>query len=250
MNKYFQIKLEFNRETIHKTIHHAVSENQKGYVCVVDGNVLTTSVKNLQYRNIINNAMINTCDGSSIAKLASIIHREKFSTYTGPELFAYFTKHPCKQLFLGNTDEIHKQLKLKFEDNLIATNQMFFETLPFRQVEEFDYVSIADKINKLSPDIIWVSLGAPKQELFINKLFPLVNKGILIAIGAAFNLYLNDNNNKRAPSFFLKYKLEWLYRSMNDPARIGKRALNYALLLPDIILNEIKIKYFSKHKSL
>jgi len=248
MKKYFQILLEFNRETINQTIVQAVSDNQKGYVCVVDGNVLATSVKNPQYRDIINNAMVNTCDGSSIALLAGIVNREKLGTYTGPELFKYFTKEPFKQLFLGNTVEINQRLKLKFKGKSMAIEQMFFETLPFKHVDEFDYNSIAEKINKLSPDIIWVSLGAPKQELFISKLYPLVNKGVLIAIGAAFNLYLNESKNKRAPSLFLKYKLEWLYRSLNDPKRIGKRALNYALLLPSIILNEIQIKYFSKHK--
>lgn len=250
MKYYFDLKLEFDHSIIHNLITDCIKNNNKGYVCVVDGNVLATSVKNIQYRNIINNALVNTCDGSSIAFFVGIIHKKKFNTYTGPELFAYFTEKPYRQLFLGNTNEIHNLLKNKFHKETIDTSQMFFETLPFKNVDEFHYENIADRINEISPDIIWVSLGAPKQELFISKLFPLVNKGVLIAIGAAFNLYINDSKNKRAPSLFLKYKLEWLYRSFKDPAKIGKRALNYALLLPGIILNEIKIKYFSKHKLL
>jgi len=246
MKKYFQIKLEFNQETIHQKIHQTVSGNKKGYVCVVDGNVLAKSVKDIKYRNIINNALVNTCDGSSIAFFASLIHGRKFSTYTGPDLFKNLTSKPYSQLFLGNTFEIHKLLKDKFHTASIDTSQMIFETLPFKKVDEFDYVYISKKINRLKPDIIWVSLGAPKQELFINKLYPFVDSGILIAIGAAFNSYVNIKNHKRAPSFFLKLNLEWLYRSIKNPNRIGKRALNYALLLPRIIINEIKKVHFSK----
>lgn len=246
MNKYFNIKLEFNRESINQTLEKAVFESRKGYVCVVDGNVLATSVKNIQYRNIINNALVNTCDGSSIARFAGLIHGEKFNTYPGPDLFTNITSKPYRQLFLGNTAEIHELLKDKFHTASIDATQMIFETLPFKHVDEFDYAVIAAKINNLKPDIIWISLGAPKQELFINKLYPFVDRGILIAIGAAFNSYVNIKDHKRAPSLFLKLNLEWLYRSIKNPNRIGKRALKYAILLPGIIINEIKKVHFSK----
>ena len=63
-------------------------------------------------------------------------------------------------------------------------------SLPFMPVENFDYQSIANKINKIEPDIIWVSLGAPKQEIFMNKIKPLLNHGVLFGIGAAFNFYI------------------------------------------------------------
>lgn len=250
MNKYFNIKLEFQSETINKRIVDTIGRKDKGYVCVVDGNVLATSHKDIQYRDIINNAMVNTCDGSSIARFAGIIHREKFDTYTGPEFFSNFTSKPYRQLFLGNTAEIHTLLKEKFESKSIDTSQMFFETLPFKKVEEFEYEEIAEIINSLAPDIVWVSLGAPKQEMFIHRIFPYINHGVLIAIGAAFNLYVNNEQNKRAPSLFLKLKLEWLYRSYKDPSRVGIRALKYALLIPRLITTEIKTVYFSKHNSL
>jgi N-acetylglucosaminyldiphosphoundecaprenol N-acetyl-beta-D-mannosaminyltransferase len=193
---------------------------------------------------------VNCCDGSSIALLAGIIHRVRFNTYTGPEVFAKFTQEPFRQLFLGNTSEVHNLLHSQFRLNSIDTSQMFFETLPFKNVDEFEYDEIAKRINSISPDIIWVSLGAPKQEYFIHKLYPFIDKGIFIAIGAAFNFYINTNHNRRAPSLFLRLKLEWLYRSLKDPKRIGRRAISYALLLPSIIVKEIfKVYFKGKNKS-
>ena len=90
------------------------------------------------------------------------------------------------------------------------------------------------------PDIIWVSLGAPKQELFISKLCPYVNKGVLFAIGAALNLFLGDQTNKRAPKIWRNIHIEWIFRILQEPNRVGKRAINYLILLPEIVLAEMK----------
>ena len=116
--------------------------------------------------------------------------------------------------------------------------QFKFEPLPFINVEGFDYESIAGNINEFSPDIIWVSLGAPKQEFFINKLYKYVDVGVLFAIGAAFNLFLGDEVNKRAPQLMRRFHLEWLFRVFQEPRRIGKRAWNYAVLMPNLIIEE------------
>ena len=77
------------------------------------------------------------------------------------------------------------------------------EIVKFRNQEKYedgvipvDYKAIAQDINGFSPDLIWISLGAPKQEVFISKLYPYIDSGILVAIGAAFNLFLGDTDNK------------------------------------------------------
>ncbi len=242
MNNYFGINLEFNPNKIHQLIAKAISDNQKGYVCVVDGNVLANAQKNIVYRNIVNNSLINICDGSSIALLASIIYNKKFHTHTGPEIFSFFTSKNYKQLFLGNTEDVLNKLREKFVNEGLGINNMKFLTLPFEGVDQFDYMKISNIINQYSPDIIWVSLGAPKQEIFISKLFPFINRGMIFGIGAAFNLCIDDDNYKRAPTWIRNLKLEWLYRSIKEPNRIGKRAINYCCLLPNLIIQELKNK--------
>lgn len=239
MKKYFNIPLEFSKTIIINLVNNHIAQGKKGYICVVDGNVLATANKDKLYNNILNNALANTCDGSSIAFLAGKIHRKDFSTYTGPEIFAEYIKSDYKQYFLGNTDENLKRLKAIFTELDYNVDQFKFESLPFRKVEDFDYMKIAKNINNFCPDIIWVSLGAPKQEFFINNLYPFINKGVLFGIGAAFNLYLNDKDNKRAPQIMRKIHIEWVYRVFQEPKRIGKRALDYFILLPKLIFEEI-----------
>ena len=240
MNKYFSIFLEFDRIKVDSVVRETIAKKEKAYICVVDGNVLATAHQNDIYRDIINGGLVNLCDGSSIAMLAGRIHKKNFRTYTGPEFFTKFANTNVKQYFLGNTVENLIKLKDNFTKSGYEVNQFKFEPLPFKNVEDFNYQSIAQNINAFSPDIIWISLGAPKQEIFISKLFPFIHSGVLVAIGAAFNLFLGDTDNKRAPELVRNLHLEWLFRVFQEPGRVGKRAFNYFLLLPRLVLEELK----------
>ena len=238
--KYFNLSIEFDSEVVNKSISNCLKNKEQGYVCVVDGNVLAHATKDISYQNIINGALVNSCDGSSIAMLAGLIYRQKFQTYTGPEIFKKYIQENYSQYFLGNTEENLKLLENRFAELGYDTKQFRFESLPFKNVVDFDYKAIAAKINEFSPDIIWVSLGAPKQEVFISKLYPLINSGVLFAIGAAFNLFLGDQTNKRAPKIWRNMHMEWIFRVLQEPNRVGKRAINYLALLPGIVLAEMK----------
>jgi N-acetylglucosaminyldiphosphoundecaprenol N-acetyl-beta-D-mannosaminyltransferase len=232
MDKYFDIFIEFDKYLIDKIILESISFKKKGYVCVVDGNVLANTYVNDEYKGIINNAVVNLCDGSSIALLAGILHHKRFDSYNGPEIFSKLTK--------TKTEENLNRLKTMFTTLGYKVDQFKFEYLPFRNVNDFDFPTIAESINEFSPDIIWVSLGAPKQEIFISKLYPFINRGILFAIGAAFTLFLGNKQNKRAPELLRRMHLLWLIRLMHEPRKVGKRALNYLVLLPVLVLDEIK----------
>jgi N-acetylglucosaminyldiphosphoundecaprenol N-acetyl-beta-D-mannosaminyltransferase len=239
--KYFEVYLEFDRKCVNEIICESIEQKKKGYVCLVDGNVLTTTYYNLAYKNVVNGSLVNLCDGSSIALLINKIHKKKISTFTGPEIFAEYVIGNYKQYFLGNTENNLISLLNRFSELGYDIEQFKFQSLPFRNVDDFDYITIAKEINEFSPDIIWVSLGAPKQEIFISKLYPYIDKGILFAIGAAFILFLDDNQNKRAPLILRQIHLEWLYRVIQEPKRVGKRAFRYLIILPKLIYEERKL---------
>jgi N-acetylglucosaminyldiphosphoundecaprenol N-acetyl-beta-D-mannosaminyltransferase len=240
MENYFGINFMFNRLEIHKLINKQISIKQKGYVCVVDGNVVTHSFKYPKFNEILNNSMLNLCDGSSIALLAGLIHNKKLSAYTGPEIFSKYLKENYRQCFIGNTPENLSKIKSKMISLDYNTDLFKFIPLPFQDVEDFEYQGISKEVNDFKPDMIWVSLGAPKQEYFISKLFPSIEQGILFAIGAAFNFFLVEK--KKDNSILEKSNLVWLSRVLKEPKRVGGRALDYLFILPKLILKEIKNK--------
>jgi N-acetylglucosaminyldiphosphoundecaprenol N-acetyl-beta-D-mannosaminyltransferase len=71
---------------------------------------------------------------------------------------------------------------------------------------------------------------------------PYLNSGVLFGIGAAINFYINEGSIKRAPSWMRKLHFEWLYRVVQEPNRIGKRAFQYLILIPSLIFIEINHK--------
>jgi len=115
---------------------------------------------------------------------------------------------------------------------------MTFEELPFRAVGEFDYEGIAKRINIDNPDMIWVSLGAPKQEYFMSRLLPYLNRGVMIGVGAVFNFNSGTGHVKRAPLWMRRLKLEWLYRAFEEPKKNVPRYWNFIKLMPSLILAE------------
>lgn len=239
MNKYFNILLEFDKDIVHNTIETAISTNRKGYVCAIESNNLSIANKDNQFKNVINHALVNVCDGSNVAWLLGIIHNKKFDSYIGNNIFLRFImrkKH--KQYFIGNTRPVLDSLKNKLSKIDPNIEQMEFQELPFKTVNEFDYEQIADLINKNAPDIIWVSLGAPKQELFMSMLLPYLHKGVMFGIGAAFNFNADAGCVKRAPKWMLNCRLEWLYRACEEPKKNIPRYWNFIMLLPQLVFQE------------
>lgn len=241
MDSYFGIRLEFDKSTIQKTILRHVKNKEKGYVCIVDATVLSLCQSDENYLRIINKGSVNICDGSSIALLAGKIHHQLCRQYTGSDIFRDYFAAGLRQCFLGNTPQRAEALKAKLITDEVDVEQCMFEPLPFRKVEEFDYPMIAARINDFKADLIWVSLGAPKQEKFIHLLLPYLRQGICFAIGASINFYVGDGV-KRAPKWLRDIHLEWLFRLFSEPVKQSKRLRIILTSYPGIIYRELKNK--------
>lgn len=236
MQKYFNISLEFNHSLLRETIESTISNNEKGYVCIVDANVLTIAHKNENYCAVLNSSLINSCDGSSIAMIAGIVHKKNFRAWNGPDIFSYYIEKNYKQLLLGSNSDTTNEIKQILTNKGIQNTNIFELPLPFNSVEDFDYESIAKFINELGPNIIWVSLGAPKQELFMSKLLPYINKGVMFGIGAAFNFYIGKINLPKANIGSLKFI--WISRIFSEPKKQLSRIIPYIGLMPKLYFQE------------
>ena len=241
MQSYFNVNLEFDRTRVDSIIQSTIAANGKGYVCSVEGNNIAVANRNPAFLKVLNNALVNICDGSMVATLLSGIHRKTLKPYVGADLFIRYVRM-CryKQFFLGNTRLILNGLKNNLSKIDPAIADMPFEELPFKKVEDFDYIGIAEMINKENPDIIWVSLGAPKQEQFMSLLLPYLNRGVMFGFGAIFNFNAGVGHVKRAPSLMLKLRTEWLYRAFEEPKKNIPRYWNLIKQMPKLIANEYR----------
>ena len=232
--------MEFNHKKFHAIIKKAISDKRKGYVCFIDANVLTMAQKDTEYRSILNSSFVNTCDGSSIATLAGWIYKAKFQALNGPEIFETYVEKSYNQILLGSTEIVLDKIKQTLHSKGITTSGFQFMKLPVCSVDEFDYIKIANELNAMKPDIIWVSLGAPKQERFMNKLLQHIDSGVMFGIGAAFNFYIGKLSVPRIAIGRLRFI--WLNRLFNEPRKITKRVLPYMIALPQLYWDEKRRK--------
>ena len=241
----FNIHIEFDSKVFCKTVENYIAKKQKAYVCVVDGNVITMAQKDLKYREIIQGANINTCDGSSISMMANSIYGTNYSAFNGPELFGYYIERPYKHVLVGNTQKKVEQIKAKVAEKGLTVDLQHVD-VPFVPVDQFDYPAIARQINELKPDIVWVSLGAPKQETFISNIFPYIEQGVLFGIGAAFNFYTGDLHNNKKEIHGLRFI--WLERIFKEPKKQILRMGKFLLAVPKMYLEEKKRANKAKKK--
>lgn len=80
-------------------------------------------------------------------------------------------------------------------------------------------------LNAAQPDIIWVGLGSPKQDLWMHAYCDHLNAPLLIGVGAAFDFL--SGTKPQAPRWMQRSGLEWLYRLLTEPRRLGKRYIVY-----------------------
>ena len=83
-----------------------------------------------------------------------------------------------------------------------------------------DKDTVFQKITDLEPDIVLVALGTPAQELLIHRFYRADSSGLYMGVGGSFDIL--SGLKKRAPSFFIKCNLEWLYRIICEPKRLKR----------------------------
>lgn len=109
-------------------------------------------------------------------------------------------------------DAALKNIELKYPNLVIAGGIDGYTSMTEEEVVE--------QINRTSPDFLFVAMGFPRQELWLNRNVSKLDVKIFQDVGGSFDVL--SGTVKRAPKFFLDYHLEWLYRSLSNPKRIGR----------------------------
>ena len=96
---------------------------------------------------------------------------------------------------------------------------------------------VVDLINSAKPDVVLVCLGSPKQELWIADNIGALNAKLCVGLGGSLDVFAGKA--KRAPVFFRKLGLEWLYRLFREPRRI-KRMIKLPIFVFAVILQALR----------
>lgn len=134
--------------------------------------------------------------------------------------------------FLGSGKESVKLSAEKINDSYPDVTVRGFRNGFFSREEEQDIVK---NINALSPDILFIGMGFPKQEEFVMRHRGKINAGLIWCVGGLFDTL--SGVKKRAPEFVIKLRLEWLYRLIKEPRRmIHRNTIAAYFALKDILI--------------
>lgn len=241
MPEYFHIPYEFSREKALERIDACCARQDKSgaaYVCVADGNVLVQVHKDPEYRSVVQGAMFSICDSSWVPIYLKRLYGFQLAQYSGSDIFRDLTgAQKYTMAFLGASQEVLDALKAELTKVDPRIADMLFLALPFADVDGFDYEAIARQVNAADPDIVWLALGAPKQEFFAARLAPLLHQGVIIPVGAVFN-FRAGLGIRRAPQWMVRAHLEFLHRLWTEPRKQIKRIWQILRWTPAILREE------------
>lgn len=242
MEKFFHIRYEFDKELVWKRIEHQIASGQPNYICVADGVVVDHVQRNPAYRKTVDDGMFAICDSGWVPLYLRWIYGIRRNQYCGPMIFRDLIeqgKH--RMIFLGTDQKTLDSLRQELVKLNPDVQQMTFYELPFKPVADFDYPAIARLIEADGADVIWIALGAPKQDFFMTLLKPYLKRGVMIGVGAAFNFY-SGLGERRAPDWVVRMHLEFVYRILQNPKKQLTRCKGILTTLPGMLWGEWRRK--------
>lgn len=229
------------RETLYYINTH-INELRGKYICVSNVHTTVMSYENEKYREIQNSAAMALPDGAPLSIYSRKRGYKHAKRVTGPdlmlEIFKISLQKKYSHFFYGSTQATLDKMKAVIEKDYPEMQIAGMYSPPFRQLTEEEDKKIIEMINESKADFIWVGLGAPKQEYWMFNHKDKVN-GIMIGVGAGFD-YL-AGYIKRAPKWMQRLSLEWVYRLLQDPKRLGKRYLTTNIKFFRFVHEEEKI---------
>lgn len=200
-------------------------KNKNGnYICVSNVHTTVMAYENTYYRKIQNESFMSLPDGKPLSVICKKRGYKNTERVTGPdlmgEIFGISEEEEYTHYFYGSTEETLTKLKKKLYEKYPKLKIEGMYAPPFLESAGEENAEIISNINGISPDFLWVGLGAPKQEIWMYKHRNKINS-LMIGVGAGFDYYAG--NIKRAPKWMQNLSLEWLYRLIQDPKRLLKR---------------------------
>lgn len=198
---------------------------------------------NQKMRDIINSADLVVADGIGLiygSKMKKLPLKERVTGFDLSMKMIELCREEGYSLFLLGTkpevvEQAYKNLKQDEKLNIVGYHHGYFKGAHLGMGDHEEELEVIEKINSLKPDIIFLGMGYPKQELWIEHNKGRLNSKVIIGNGGVIDILAGVS--KRAPEIFIKLNLEWLYRLLSDPARIKRQ-----VAIPKFLYSVIKDK--------
>jgi len=173
------------------------------------------------------NAILVTPDGMPLVWLARLKGCNWVDRVYGPDFMLEFCRISARMglrhYFYGGTDSVIEKLIAQLLAHFPGLEICGSYSPPMRPISEATNLDDVERIRAARPDIVWVGLGTPKQELWMQANSPHLDGALLMGVGAAFDFHAKVK--AQAPRWMQRSGLEWSFRLMCEPRRLARRYL-------------------------
>jgi N-acetylglucosaminyldiphosphoundecaprenol N-acetyl-beta-D-mannosaminyltransferase len=239
--------VQFDNVTMNEAVEICegfVKDGRQGVVFTPNSEIVQMTLENPEFANIVNSADLIIPDGAGVILASKILKKSLREKVAGIELAERLVSRSgmsgMKFFFYGSSPDAadgksvaeaaREKLLEKYPDaHIVGTAHGY--------IKEDGMDALIEQINSSGADALFVCLGVPKQENWIANNRTRLNPNLIIGLGGSLDVFAGTV--KRAPEIFIKLNLEWFYRLIKEPRRIG-RMMN----IPKFLLTTI----FSKRK--
>jgi N-acetylglucosaminyldiphosphoundecaprenol N-acetyl-beta-D-mannosaminyltransferase len=206
-------------------IERWIAVRGRGVVCCANVHLIETARRDPRVARAVAEAELVLPDGAPVAWVMRRLGANHVRRISGSDIFAELCARSSargyRHFFLGSTEETLRLATANLERRTIRIAGTYAP--PYVPLAAMDLEDAVRRINETEPDILWVGLGAPKQELWISATRPLLSVPVVCGVGAVFDFVAGTK--PRAPRAVQRAGLEWAFRVGVEPRRLWRRYL-------------------------
>jgi len=216
-----------NMETALAHIAVILREQRKGYVCVAGVHGVMEAQHSRKVAEVYAASELNLPDGTPLAWVGRLQGHNTMECVTGPDLMIEIFRRPefahVTHFLYGGVEGVAYELRDRLTREFPWVRIAGAATPPFHDLSRVEQDDFVATITELKPDIIWIGLGCPKQELFMSRCLPLLDTSLMFGVGAAFDFH--TGRIRACAPWIKRAGLHWLHRLIQNPRRLWRRNL-------------------------
>ena len=215
-----------------------LTNGPKGYVCAVDVHGILEALRDAGVADAFAHAAFALPDGAPTVWVGRLQGHRAIDHVTGPsvmrEVFARADFAGFTHFLYGGKPSVAEDLAAGLQRQFPCASIVGTYTPPFRDLTRTEELEFIERVNAVKPDILWIGIGAPRQDIFMRRMLPYLNVRMMFGVGAAFDFL--SGRVRECPGWVKRSGFHWLHRLFQEPGRLWRRNLMNTTFLWHIAL--------------
>jgi N-acetylglucosaminyldiphosphoundecaprenol N-acetyl-beta-D-mannosaminyltransferase len=217
---------QFDPLTLEQTVDAVfrwLADGKRGWLCTVNVAILMMMRSDARLQNFVDRATLVVADGQPLVWTAPWLGQSLPERVTGVDLVHALCARAAREgrrvYLLGATGDIVGKTARRLREQCPNLNIEYADGYFSKE----EAPTRADRIRASSADILFVGMGVPRQENFLDEQWERLGVGMAVGVGGSFDVL--SGLRARAPRWVQQYGLEWLFRLVQEPRRLFVRYL-------------------------